>query len=270
MAFGDEVGVFENIPDAVYHGHKIPSNSSLKLFGQLPALYEIEYLNSPPDLGMTEAKQLGKVFEIYVLEPHRVDQILTISTKGYDTKEADSMAAMFPDKVIISAHHLPNVKRWAECMLKKYPLNANTKKQVSAIVDIKVGEKVVRVKFRMDEVDFEKRVIIDYKLMEDVSEEKFSKAVWDYGYDMQNAMYCKGMDVLFPGPTPWKFLFRVQEKHNYGFDDRFTTKYWLDQASIDRAWSHISMQLQILSGTTEFRGYREGCLSTERFKWGRG
>lgn len=267
MSLGDEVGIFYDVPDEEYHGLKIPSNSSVRKFAELPALYELEYLKAEEDESMTQAFQMGKVFEVLVLEPQKAVQICTFSTKTYDSKEA--VGCIGAQRIPIAAQDLPKVEQWAKCMLERYPFNPETKKQVTGIVDFPFGEKVVRVKIRMDEVDFENRIIYDYKLMREIDPEQFEKDAWDKGYDTQNALYCKAMDILAPG-KPWKFVFRVQMKHPYGFDTRFTTKYWFNTESIEKAWSHVSMQLQIMASTTAYRGYKEGCLSTERFKWGRG
>lgn len=129
----------------------------------------------------------------------------------------------------------------------------------------------MKVKFRLDEIDMENGVIFDYKLMRSAKASDFEKDVWDRFYDTQGAIYCQAMQLLFPRPAedPWRIKFRVQEKHNYGYDDRFTTAYWLDHETMERAWMHASVQLELMASDTTFNGYQEGCLTTERFKWGR-
>lgn len=269
--FGDLVGLFTEVPDTEYHALKIPSNSGMKRYTELPALYQLEVLEKPADDEMSQALQMGKVFEILVLEPHRESLIVTFEAKGYDTKEANSVKAMNPGKIPISKADLANVKRWAACMLQKYPFNPDTLKQVSGIVDFDFGIRTVRTKFRLDEVDIENGLIFDYKLMRGVAPAEFEKDIWDRFYDTQAAIYCNAMQVLYPRPAeePWRMKFRVQEKHDYGFDLRFTTAYWLDHESLERAWSHAKVQLELMGGDTTYNGYQEGCLTTQRFKWGR-
>jgi hypothetical protein len=214
--FGDEVGLFFDVPDSEYHGLKIPSNSGQKLYTELPALYQLEYLEKPVDDEMSQALQCGKAFEILVLEPHREGEIVTFKAKGYDTKEANTIKAMNPGKIPVAESDYVNVKRWAACMLAKYPLNKDTKKQASGIVDFdfsfanvdamglteaqRITERMVRVKFRLDEVDIENGIIFDYKLMKSVKPSDFEKDIWDRSYDTQGAIYCKAMQVLFPRP----------------------------------------------------------------------
>lgn len=271
MSFGDEVGLFYDIPESEYHSLKIPSNSSIKLYGRLPALYEHGYLNKTNDEELSQALQMGKVFELLVLEPHRESDIVTFKTAGYNTKEAVSVRDMNPDKILISENDLSDIRRWAACMVKKYPFEIETKKQASGIVDFEFDEKSVRVKFRLDEVDFERGVIYDYKLMRSAAPDDFLKDVWDRGYDIQAALYTRAMQILFPRPPeePWMFRFKVQEKHYHGYDTRFTTEYYLDRESIDKAWSYAAINLQLMSSDTVYHGYSTCQLSTEKFKWGR-
>lgn len=273
MKYGDQTGLFFSIPEAEYHALKIPSNSSIRKYAKLPALYELEYLKQEESDVMKQHFQMGKVFELLVLEPDRAGDIVTFKTKTYDSKDAQACRDANPGKIPISESDLPLVETWARCMLAKYPRNEANKAQASGIVSFDLGVRECAVKFRLDEVDLENRIIYDYKLMQSIDPSEFEKHAWDIGYDTQAALYTKAMDQLFPSDDPdkrWKFVFRVQQKHSYGFDTRFTTKYWFSEESLERAWSHIQIQLELIACETEFRGYSEMCLTTDRFKWGRG
>lgn len=275
MAFGDEVGIFENVPDSEYHALRIPSASSIKKYMELPALFELEYLKGEYKEELKQHFQVGKAFEIYVLEPHRSGLIMQMKTKGYDTKDAAAMAEANPGAILLNEQDLVSANRWAACMLKRYPKKQTTRAQVSCIVDIDYGDIVVRAKIRIDELDDEEGVIIDYKLMDDASPKGFEKKAWDLKYHIQDALYVSVMNILAPRAdgSSWRFVFRVQEKHYFGFDPRFAAQYELDNTSREAAISQVNMMLQLMGDDmrrNEFQGYQEATMqiSTERFrKW---
>lgn len=268
--FGDTPGVFYNVPEEVYHALKIPSNSALKKFTRLPALYELEYLKATEEDQETKAHfQQGKLFEIFMLEPERLESVKTFDGKQYGSKDYEAAVAENPGCLIVSKSDYEEVARWAACAQKRFGKTQNAV-QVSCIADfVGIEGAKHRFKFRCDEVDFEARIIYDYKLMADASPSEFEKSAWQNGYDTQAALYCLGMDILEPGDLPWRFAFRVQEKHSFGYDDRFTAEYWFDDQSMDSARSHVKMQLQVIE-TDNYKGYTGGVLSTVRFfSWGR-
>jgi hypothetical protein len=273
--FGQQPGLFFDVPDSIYHMLKLPSNSAIKQYIECPAYYELKYEKSGYSDELKSHFQQGKLFELILLEPARARTgIVEIKTKGYDTEEAKKVAAENPGKVLGNAQDIANAKRWAMIAEKKWYMPVDGAAQVSGICDLDVGgPEPVRVKFRADQIDFETRTIYDYKLM-DLGRGKaseFERSIWEYGYDLQAAFYTRCMNQLFPAvddEQPWRFVFRVQEKHFFGYDPRFTVEYRLDAGSIERAESDILIKLQLIQERS-FEGYHDGTLSTERFKWGR-
>lgn len=270
MAFGDEAGIFYDVPDKEYHACKLPSNSAVKTYTQHPALYELKYLaKSDEQETMKQYFQQGKAYELLLLENHKADMLMTFKTKTYDSVDAMKTAAENPDKILLTESDLRAVQRWADCAKKVFHYPLDGKAQVSGVCDLEGLEMPVRVKFRLDLVSFEERTIYDYKLvaMGSASPGEFERMTWDLGYDTQAALYLLCMNQMFPG-EPWQFWFRVQEKHYHGYDPRFCAEYRLDSLSIEKAESHIKMQLQRIAHGV-FEGYGKGTISTERFKWGR-
>ena len=269
MKFGESVGHFLDVHEDEYHALKIPSNSSVKLFEWLPALYEVEYLKAAPQEDKQHF-QVGKAFELMVLEPEKVSKIKTFSAKSYDSVAYHEACTKNPDCVIVSEADLAHVGRWAgswEKSEKRFERTKENVAQVSCIVEIPTLDIPVRFKMRCDDVDFDNRIIYDYKLVKSAHPTDFQRAIWDFGYDVQAAMYLKGMSILFPDGEPWRFVFCVQEKHNYGYDSRFSAQYDLDSLSLEAAWAHVYVSLQLIHDK-QFRGYNSGQLNTEKYrKW---
>lgn len=271
--FGDETGLFYDLPDSIYHACKLPSNSGVKIYTKLPALYELKFLSEAPEAEeMKQHFQLGKAYELLMLEPKKADKLMTFKTKTYNSQEAAAAALANPDKILLAAADLPQVERWAAIGARVFRRPFDACAQVTAVHDLEIypGEPAVRVKIRMDDVSLEQRVIYDHKLMGfgEGAPGNFEKRVWELGYDTQAALYTEVMNQMFPG-EPFEFWFRVQEKHDFGYDDRFSVEYRIDETSRERALSHIRMTLQLIQAR-DFRGYNSpATLSTERFKWGR-
>jgi hypothetical protein len=271
--FGDATGIFYDLPDSIYHACKLPSNSGIKIYTKLPALYELQFLSDSPEAEeMKQHFQLGKAYELLMLEPKKAGKLMTFKTKTYNSQEAAAAALANPDSILLSAADLPQVERWAAIGASVFRRPFDACAQVTVVHDLELypGEKPVRVKIRMDDVSLEQRVIYDHKLMGfgEAAPGNFEKRVWELGYDTQAALYTEVMNQMFPG-EPFEFWFRVQEKHDFGYDDRFSVEYRIDETSRERALSHIRMQLQLIQ-SKDFRGYNSpATLSTERFKWGR-
>jgi len=271
--FGDATGIFYDLPDSIYHACKLPSNSGIKIYTKLPALYELKFLSDAPEAEeMKQHFQLGKAYELLMLEPKKAGKLMTFKTKTYNSQEAAAAALANPDSILLSAADLPQVERWAAIGASVFRRPFDACAQVTVVHDLELypGEKPVRVKIRMDDVSLEQRVIYDHKLMAfgEGAPSNFEKRVWELGYDTQAALYTEVMNQMFPG-EPFEFWFRVQEKHDFGYDDRFSVEYRIDETSRERALSHIRMTLQLIQAR-DFRGYNSpATLSTERFKWGR-
>lgn len=267
--FGDETGIFYDIPDEIYHACKLPSNSGIKVFNEHPALYELEFLKGTSERGMSAALQSGRAYEVLMLEPHRAGEIVTFEGKTYDSKAAVACAEANPGKIVLTADDYSNIVRWANIGKREFPRDFDARPQVTAVCDLEIDPGVVvRVKIRMDDTSFEQRKIYDLKLLRPGAGKasEFERMAWDFGYDTQAALYMMVMSQLMPG-EPWEFWFRVQEKRPYN-DARFCAEYRLDSLSIEKAESHIRMALQLIHEKA-FTGYGKATISTERFKWGR-
>jgi hypothetical protein len=273
MKFGETVGHFLNVPEEEYHALKIPSNSSVKLYNRLPALYEVEYLNRGQDNPFAHFQQ-GKAFELLILEPEKASMIKSFAGKSYDSNGFFDAAEANPGSIILSEKDLTDVARWVACwerLDKQYDRTAENVAQVSCIVEVPTIDIPVRYKMRADDVDFDNRVIYDYKLVKSAHPSDFSRAIWEYGYDIQAAMYLKGMSMLFPEGDPWRFVFNVQEKHHYGYDSRFSVQYDLDSTSLEGAWDRAFVALQLIAESERdkrFSGYHSTQLNLEKYrKW---
>jgi hypothetical protein len=270
MSFGDSVGHFLDVPEEEYHALKIPSNSSIKFFNRLPALYDVQYLNRTEEQEPKQAFQLGKAFEIMILEPEKVKNIKTFKGASYSSKAYFEALSESPGAILLSESDLADVSRWVECWNRSEKLWERSDEnlaQVSCIVEVPTLDIPVRFKMRADDVDFDNRIIYDYKLSQSAHPNDFSRAIWEFGYDMQAAMYLKGMSILFPGDEPWKFVFNVQEKHWFGYDKRFSAQYDLDSTSLEAAWQKAFIALQLIQ-EQNFRGYQSTQLNLEKYrKW---
>ncbi len=258
--FGDEVGSFPDIPEKEYHALKIPSSSSIKIYLKNPALYQLDYLQGEQSL-FTQALQLGRAFETIILEPEKVSKIKTFSTKTYSSQEALGLHAADPGSIWVSETDFNDVFRWAECWKAKdlqYKRGEENIVQLACIVEVIIDGFPYKFKCRLDDVDMDNRIIFDNKLMDDASHYGFKKSVNTYGYDIQAALYTLAMQILFPG-EPWQFVFNVQEKHQYGYDTRFSVQYKLDEYLIQAASYKIELALQCIY-EEDFHGYSGGII----------
>lgn len=65
---------------------------------------------------------------------------------------------------------------------------------------------------RPDATLFEERIVYDLKSTAELADpDKWTKRSYGFGVDVRAAHYLDGMDVLHPGPTPWRYRFVVVE-----------------------------------------------------------
>lgn len=248
----------KNLPFSDYLKIDALSQSSIKLFRECPAKYDLMKHGLLPNV-QSKAQKLGSAFEVIVLEPEKKDFVVITECKTEATKEYKEAVENNPDKMVLTAGDGADIMRWAGCTADlMFAHDIKGEAQVSAFTEINE----MAVKCRFDLIDHERKIIYDLKLMADASPESFSRDLYKYGYFVQAALY-----RLIAGKD-YQFKFIVQEKHDYGTDDRFTALYSMYDTDYEVAETVIFETIEKIKNARElndFYGYGQRQISLP--KW---
>lgn len=208
---------------AEYHSElEHDSNTSLRLFEESPARYYHTRITKriPPKVE-TDAMRLGTATHIAILEPERIHESIEIippevlSASGEKRGKAwDKFQADFAGKVLVKQSEFDGLKWQVE--------NAWTNPAVRAALErVTVREHSLfwttkqdyKLKCRMDAAQELDGEIIDLKRTER-SEPDFWRAVKDFAYHRQAALYCHGFKSYYGVRPRFHFLI-VQSKPPY-------------------------------------------------------
>jgi hypothetical protein len=213
-----EPGIYDGIPDDVYHGDPVPegslSNSGAKLLlpPNCPAVFHaergIQVIKDTFDFGhAAHQKVLGVGPEIAVID-HEV----------WNTKVAkeEVAAAREAGLVPLKRAAYDQVESMAAAILA-HPFaaqlfSAGKAEQSAFWRDERTGIWLrARFDWLPDPVDGRRMIIPDYKTAVSAEPDKWSKAAADHGYHMQDAHYTEAAVALGLDDDP-AFVFVVQEK----------------------------------------------------------
>ena len=227
-------GIHRDLPADAYHAVKAASASYLKVLDVSPAhcLAAIEEeKKSTPD------KDFGTACHCAILEPDLfgklysvADQCSAITGKG-SRCESNGRVRMADGKWLCGTHMKgKGMEIPAQDFIALSPENFDkaqligesvrrhpaAREILEAASDIELsafwrdGETGVLQKLRTDIVIASAGIVADLKTTQDASPEGFSKAVWDYRYDLSAANYLRGLHITY---QPFnKFQFIAMEK----------------------------------------------------------
>lgn len=221
---GELIGVFEGIPEDVYHAG--PGVSRSTLFNL--------YTKGTAYLAHHKEKEnrcfiVGSALHTLVLEPELFDRTYVVSPKLDMRKTKDKeLYNSFQKKVseqrlvVLDSSEYEQIKSMAVTINKnstaRQVLSGN-KKEIS--VYAKCPETGILLKIRVDnvaeiEVSNKKTITVlcDLKTTKDASPSEFAKSFFSYGYDVQSGMY---LDVyeLATGVRPQVFAHAVVDKSEF-------------------------------------------------------
>jgi hypothetical protein len=169
------------------------SHSGLELFGQSPLLFHGIYISKTiPRPEPTPQMALGTVFHALVLEPETADQAFAVLPKvDGRTTEGKAVMARFNASVgrraVITQDQYETVRRMAESTLSHPMVSEILSEHGETEIKLEALDKTgLLINARLDKLTSN---IVELKSASDPSPVAFSKAVVNYGYARQAAMY---------------------------------------------------------------------------------
>ncbi|MDV8066413.1 PD-(D/E)XK nuclease-like domain-containing protein [Rhodococcus sp. IEGM 1366] len=216
----DEEGVYEGIPDHVYHGdtNSLSSSGARKILSTNPAKFRYGQLNNRKP---TKAFDLGHAAHTLVLgegpELREIPEKVLASNGAVSTKEAKTFIAeaRAAGAVPLKPDEYKQVHEMAD-QLRAHPLASLLFTSGAAELSLyhRDRETGVMIRTRPDWLPDRKSgrlLITDYKTAVDAGPKAFRKSMFDYGYFQQHPWYVDAVAELGIDDDP-AFLFVVQEK----------------------------------------------------------
>lgn len=212
-------GVYD-IPEAVYHADPVPSrslsSSGARRLLECPALFDYERRHKR---GPKKAFDIGSAAHHLVLGTG--PELVVIDAPDMRTKAAKEQrdAAYARDAIPLLPAEFEQVQSMAEA-LKGHPMAAKVFAPERGPAERSLfwqdAETGVWCRARLDHMptaDYTARwfIVSDYKTTRSAHPEQISKAVYDYGYHIQAAMYLEGVRALGIHADP-RMVFVFQEK----------------------------------------------------------
>lgn len=155
----------------------------------------------------SKAKDEGYLFHLAVLEPDRFDRCVDVlpdfgaMQSSFNRAKRDAHLAAHPDTHWVKPEVRDELLYMRDAVYDNptaaYLLTSAGINEATLVWDDVSG---LRMKARADRLvsDFQdKACVVDLKRTKDASPWAFGRAVWDYRYDVQLALYGRGMDALF-------------------------------------------------------------------------
>ena len=187
MQLPNEDGAFYNVPFADYLAWPLWSQSTIKEARKSAAHAKAarEFKAEP-----TDAMILGTALHLAFLEPEDArEKIVTWAGKVRRGKEWDEFRSLYQDKIIHTVNQTEQLAGMMQAMLAS-PFIKEISALISDVEITEIGQVCgLRCKGRADALVG--KTGYDIKKVADADPWKFQKAIIDYGYDIQGAMYCE-------------------------------------------------------------------------------
>lgn len=183
--------------DEVYYSdNEYITNSMLSKLHKSP-LELYAYMNGDLDTN-TQALNFGKAFHTAILEPHKIDTIVTFDGKRKVGKAWDVFQAENSDKIILTQDEMYTLEEMHN-RLKSNPMANDT----FMFDDESTQTEMVNIweayglycKGKADVVNYDKGVMVDLKTTSNASPREFERSVYKYGYHRQAAYYLDGFGL---------------------------------------------------------------------------
>lgn len=215
--------------DTEYHDDKTHiSASALKKLKVSPAHYKEE-----EEVKDSEDLLFGSAYHSYMLEPKKFEEEYYIfndhdicekltgegfqkprATKAYKEWEESQMRVM-ADKKVITKDVFDRLQAMRE-KLMRHPyakmLLSNGFNEQGYMGEIDTEAGMIKVKFKPDHVNENKKIIVDLKTTVDASKDGFPKKAGELSYHIQAALYADLMEKVSGDNRPYSFFFIAQEK----------------------------------------------------------
>lgn len=240
-----------------YHAHPAISKSGLKtLVTKTPAHYWAEYRKAPDVVKkISREKIFGQAFHTFLLEPQEFKKRyapnpgLNKNTKAY--KEIAARVASFGGE-LLDHDELQSLVSMRQAVLRhpvagkhlRHPPRGRIKKKslIETSIFFTDAETGVRCKIRPDEYLIDDKIILDPKTTADASPEAFAKSVYAYGYDIQRALYMKGVEQAMKVVVKDMLFIAVEKIEPYAVG-----VYRLDASYCDIGYQRMRAGLEIFA-----------------------
>lgn len=230
--------------NADYHAHPALGSSNLKQILQNPYVFAMGIKQE-----QTAAMALGSAVHTMVLEPHKFDEEFAIAPE-YDgrTKEGKEIRASFEasciGKTILKQSDYEIANRCRDAV--KSAIAPFFKSGIAEASFFSEFDGIA-VKCRPDWYNSDIATIVDLKVVQDASPDGFTKAIANFQYYLQSALY---IDVLRSlGHDVAKFVFVAVEKDSCNM----VGVYELSPEAIDFGRSEIKRAIDIYKRIDEFK-----------------
>ena len=227
-----------NGTDEEYHADKsFISASALKQLKVSPAHYKED---AETETEETDALIFGSAYHSFVLEPKRFEEDYYIfddtsicqvligedyksprSTKTYKEWQESEMR-IIGNKKVITKDIFEHIKAMRD-KLMAHPyarmLLSNGFNEQGYMGEIETQAGTIKIKFKPDHVNENKKIIVDLKTTRDASKEGFPKLAGDLNYHIQASFYSDMMERVSGDNRAYSFFFIAQEKKKpYAFN----------------------------------------------------
>ena len=246
-------GLFDGVPDSVYHSREIGvvSKGALDRLARSPAHYRA-WLDAPPR--DTDAVMFGRAFHCATLEPERFEQIYTVEPDFGDCRKTDNRNARNEWRAANTGKRLVDAAdfdalRFMGDAIRKHPLAGKMLRdgRPESSVFWEDPHTGLKCRCRPDYYVPDRRMTIDIKSADDASRNGFRRAISKYRYHVQDALYREGLAAV--GERVEYFLFVAVEKEPPWAVAIFS----LDEQAVERGYAAARDGM-----TTMARCLREG------------
>jgi len=203
-----------NMPNHVYHSQPGISASGLKLVLRSPAHYKFQADRAP-----SRAMEIGTAIHTALLEPDRFanDYVLLRDVKDRRASEYKAAAKIHGGELVLTASEAANVEGMQEAVLSNPAmserLNAEGWRELSLFVQDPETGVVVRVRYDLLSLS---GIAVDVKKTQDCRPDAFSRAVDNYDYDMQAALYSDAFEWATGKPLGAFEFAAIEEQMPHG------------------------------------------------------
>lgn len=203
------------MPNEVYHSHAgSVSNSGLKLVLRSPAHYKFQ-----AEKPASRAMEIGTAIHTALLEPARFadEYVLLRDVKDRRASEYKAAVKVHGSENVLTASESANVEGMQEAVLSNPAmserLNAEGWRELSLFVTDPETGAVIRVRYDLLSLS---GIAVDVKKTQDCRPDAFSRAIDNYDYDMQAALYSDAFEWATGKPLGAFEFAAIEEQMPHG------------------------------------------------------
>lgn len=204
-----------NMPNSVYHSTPEGiSSSGLKQMLRSPAHYKFQ-ASTPP----TRAMEIGTAIHTALMEPDRFahEYVLLRDVKDRRASEYKQAVKVHGSENVLVSSEADNVAGMQETVLANPAmserLQAEGWRELSLFVRDPETGVLIRVRYDLLSVS---GIAVDVKKCQDARPEEFSKAIFNYAYDLQAALYSDAFEWATGKPIGAFEFAAIEEKMPHG------------------------------------------------------